>query len=204
VETRTYPRPLWYAIHGHFGALLKKSTATLVHNPIVLLPIRFLPVFAQGRMWTTLRVAQQPARASNNKKSNRNGKKKKGNPSEPWESIATPLPNAFKGFRFAPISLRETATPPLSAVAASLRHRRVGSGGMSDSCLTRRMRGFHKRASRKEHVCHATGGEAGKGRNSFATALRLPEKRYRTRRWKRELGCYPPTRERIVRASAAV
>src|SRR5688500_14622877 len=61
------------------------------------------------------------------------GRRKKGNPSEPWKSIATPLPNAFKGFRFAPISLRETASPPLSAVAASLRRRRVGSGGMSDA-----------------------------------------------------------------------
>ena len=29
-------------------------------------------------------------------------------------------PYAFKGFRFAPISLRETASPPLSAVASSL------------------------------------------------------------------------------------
>ena len=53
-------------------------------------------------------------------------------------------PYAFKGFRFAPISLRETASPPLSAVAASLRRWHVGSGGMSDSRLTRGMDGKEK------------------------------------------------------------
>jgi hypothetical protein len=55
---------------------------------------------------------------------------------------------AFKGFRFAPIPLRGTASPPLSALAALLCHRHVGSGGMSDFRLTRGINVERQRAAR--------------------------------------------------------
>ena len=123
------PKPPQTRTHSTFPALSYSSFT-----------YRYLPVVCAGRIVDNAsRCPTTPPAPATTKNQMGMGRRKKGNPSEPWESIATPLPNAFKGFRFAPISLRETATPPLSAVAASLRRWRVGSGGMSDSRLTRGM-----------------------------------------------------------------
>ena len=83
-------------------------------------------------MWTTLRVARQPRpRLQQQKNAIQQYNGKRFILPEPWKKIATPL--AMRSRVSASLqSPAGTASPPLSALAASLRRRHVGSGGMSD------------------------------------------------------------------------
>ena len=87
------------------------------------------------------------------------GKEKKTSPLSRWKSLATPL--AMRSRVSASLqSPAGTASPPLSALAASLGYRHVGSGGMSDSRLTRGMKGFTKALRARRMPVHTSGGEA--------------------------------------------